>query len=56
MDLITIDLRGIEQPRVGDEVVGWGTAPGVDEVASAAGTIGYELLCNAGRCQDTARR
>ncbi|MEA3413872.1 MAG: alanine racemase [Pseudomonadota bacterium] len=55
MDMITIDLRGIEQPRVGDEVVGWGTAPGVDEVASAAGTIGYELLCNAGRCLDTAQ-
>ena len=23
----------------------WGTLVGVDEVAAAAGTIGYELLC-----------
>jgi len=56
MDMITIDLRGVARPRIGDEVVGWGADPGVDEVARAAGTIGYELLCNAGRCLDMTGR
>lgn len=50
MDMITIDLRNIEAPKVGDQVVAWGQGLPVDEVARRAGTISYELLCNAGHC------
>ncbi|MEB4593305.1 alanine racemase [Candidatus Thiothrix sp. Deng01] len=47
MDMIVIDLTGIEA-RVGDQVELWGKHLSVDRVARAAGTISYELLCNAG--------
>ena len=47
MDVVTLDLRGIEA-RVGDEVTLWGEGLPVDEVAQAAGTISYELLCRVG--------
>jgi len=45
MDKITIDLRGVPEARAGDEVVLWGRGLPVEEIADAAGTIGYELLC-----------
>ena len=54
MDMITVDLAPLDAagltPGVGSEVVLWGrSARGavlpVDEVARAAGTIAYELLC-----------
>jgi len=45
MDKITIDLRGLPEVDVGDEVVLWGQGLPVEEIATAAGTIGYELLC-----------
>lgn len=48
MDSIAVDLRGIKA-RCGDEVELWGRHVSVDEVALKAGTISYELLCNAGR-------
>ena len=48
MDMITIDLRGIYRPKLGDDVVLWGQGLSVEEVARHAGTISYELLCNAG--------
>lgn len=44
MDLITVDLRGI-QATVGDTVQCWGDQLPIDEVAQAAGTISYELMC-----------
>jgi len=45
MDMLTIDLSGINQAGVGSKVVLWGRqGPSVDEVAQAAGTIGYELV------------
>ena len=47
MDSICVDLRGVEA-KPGDRVVLWGKELSVDEVASHAGTIGYELLCSAG--------
>ncbi len=46
MDMITVDLRTQPNARVGDPVVLWGKNLPVEEVASLAGTIGYELLCN----------
>lgn len=45
MDMITVDLRGQSDARVGDPVVLWGQGLPVDEVAAHAGTIGYTLLC-----------
>ena len=45
MDMITIDLRQVEQARVGSSVVLWGEGLPVEEVAAAAGTISYELFC-----------
>lgn len=45
MDLITIDLSAVNEPRIDDEVVLWGQELCVDEVARAAGTIAYELFC-----------
>jgi len=44
MDKITIDLRGIDA-AVGDSVVLWGEGLPIEEIAGAAGTIGYELMC-----------
>ncbi len=44
MDKITVDVTDIPLARVGSAVELWGTQLPVDEVAQAAGTIGYELL------------
>ncbi len=46
MDMLCVDLSDIPHAGVGAPVVLWGEGgPSVDEVAQAAGTIGYELLC-----------
>ena len=50
MDMIAIDLTPIPNARPGSEVTLWGHGPNgsvlpIDEVAHAAGTIGYELMC-----------
>ncbi len=44
MDMIAIDLRTAPGAKPGDEVTLWGADLPVEEVAHAAGTIGYELL------------
>jgi alanine racemase len=45
MDMITVDLEPVPQADVGAEVELWGGVVPIDEVAAAAGTIGYELMC-----------
>ncbi len=45
MDMLTVDLRDMPQAQVGDEVILWGEGLPVEEVAEAAGTIPYRLLC-----------
>ncbi|GIZ51509.1 alanine racemase [Noviherbaspirillum aridicola] len=45
MDMITVDLTPVPQARVGSRVELWGRSLPIDEVAGAAGTIGYELMC-----------
>lgn len=45
MDMITVDLRGFDDAREGDEVVLWGDGLPADEVAAAANTIAYDLFC-----------
>jgi alanine racemase len=44
MDAISVDLTDIENVEVGDPVELWGQSLSVNEVAAAAGTIGYEIL------------
>jgi alanine racemase len=45
MDMLTVDLSQLPDARVGSKVVLWGEGMPIDEVAVAAGTIGYELMC-----------
>ena len=46
MDMITVDLTPIPDARVGTPVTLWGDdGLSIDEVATAAGTVGYELMC-----------
>lgn len=49
MDLITVDLRGHGDARIGDAVVLWGQGLPIEEIAARAGTIGYELVCGMTR-------
>jgi alanine racemase len=50
MDMIAVDLAPVPDAGIGSEVTLWGEGPNgtrlpIDEVARAAGTIGYELMC-----------
>jgi len=45
MDMLTVDLTGLPSADVGSKVTLWGTGLPVEQVAHAAGTISYELLC-----------
>ncbi|QJE02903.1 alanine racemase [Massilia forsythiae] len=45
MDMMTVDLSPVPNARVGSKVTLWGDGLPIDEVAQAAGTIGYELMC-----------
>lgn len=45
MDMLTVDLTPVSRAGVGSVVELWGDVVPVDEVAQAAGTVGYELLC-----------
>jgi alanine racemase len=49
MDLITLDLRGVPQAKVGDPVMLWGPELPVEHIAERAGTIAYELTCGMTR-------
>ena len=45
MDMIAVDLSDMPQAGIGAPVTLWGEALSADEVAAAAGTLSYELLC-----------
>jgi alanine racemase len=50
MDMITVDLTPVPHAGIGSEVTLWGQGPNgsvlpIDEIAAAAGTIGYEVMC-----------
>jgi len=45
MDMLTVDLSPVPTAGIGSDVVVWGHGLPVDEVAAAASTVGYELLC-----------
>jgi alanine racemase len=50
MDMLTVDLSPFPDAGLGSTVTLWGQSAGgsvlsIDEVAQAAGTVGYELMC-----------
>ncbi len=45
MDMMAVDLTGIDHAAPGSPVELWGMTIPIDEVAQAAGTIAYELMC-----------
>lgn len=45
MDMICVDITGIPEAYIGTPVTLWGEGLSADEVAAAAGTLSYELLC-----------
>ena len=45
MDMIAVDITELPPVSVGDRVELWGTRLAVEEIAAAAGTVAYELLC-----------
>ena len=50
MDMLVVDLTHVPQAGMGCEVTLWGRSSSgavlpIDEVAQAAGTVGYELMC-----------
>ena len=44
MDAVSVDLTDLDEAEVGDPVELWGENLSLNEVASSAGTIGYELI------------
>jgi alanine racemase len=49
MDMLTVDLSALPGAGIGSVVELWGATVPVNEVAAAAGTISYELLCHVQR-------
>ncbi len=45
MDMMMVDLSALPAAHVGSNVTLWGRGLPIDDVAQAAGTIGYELMC-----------
>jgi alanine racemase len=45
MDMICVDIGDIPEAYIGTPVTLWGEGLSADEVAAAAGTLSYELLC-----------
>lgn len=45
MDMLTVDLTPCPHANIGSSVELWGKQIAVDDVATASGNIGYELLC-----------
>lgn len=45
MDMLAVDLSALPEAGHGSAVTLWGQGLPIDEVAAAAGTIGYELMC-----------
>ena len=49
MDMLCVDLTNVPHASVGSPAVLWGEGLPVEEVAAAAGTVSYELLCALAR-------
>ena len=48
MDMITVDVSSLENVKVGDQVVLFGTSPDANAVADCSETIAYEIFCSVG--------
>jgi alanine racemase len=48
MDLVTLDATDAPGLAAGDRVELLGPAQGIDALAAAAGTVGYEILTSLG--------
>lgn len=48
MDMITVDVSHLNEPGVGDEIILFGIAPDINDLAECSQTIAYEILCNVG--------
>ncbi|HSD53182.1 MAG TPA: alanine racemase [Burkholderiales bacterium] len=48
MDMLTVDVTDLPGVRPGDPVTLWGEGVAVEEVATHAGAIPYELICGVG--------
>jgi alanine racemase len=44
MDMITVDLAGIKNPKIGDRLELFGSNVSIDEVANYCDTISYEIF------------
>lgn len=49
MDMLCVDLSTLPQAGIGSRVTLWGKGLPVEQVAAAAGTVSYELLCALAR-------
>lgn len=49
MDMITLDVTAVPEAQVGDGVTLWGENLPIEEIATLAGTISYELFCGLTR-------
>lgn len=45
MDMLCVDITNMEEAYIGTPVTLWGEGLPAEEVAAAAGTVAYELLC-----------
>lgn len=45
MDMLCVDITGLRDAEVGSRVTMWGEGMPIEQVAAAAGTISYELMC-----------
>jgi alanine racemase len=45
MDMLVADLTPVPNAKIGTPATLWGEGLSIDEVAVAAGTVGYELMC-----------
>jgi alanine racemase len=45
MDMLCVDLTDVPHARVGSPAVLWGEGLAIEEVATHAGTVSYELMC-----------
>ena len=48
MDMITVDVSGLAEVNVDDEVTLFGDNPHANDIADCSQTIAYEILCNVG--------
>ena len=49
MDMLSVDLSALPKADVGSRVVLWGEGMPIEQVAHAAGTVSYELMCALSR-------